>query len=58
MNNLQKFQTILNAHSIESALVDGRLYAEMSYTKDGAAYDEWQDVTNFTKADLYNWLGY
>ena len=57
MNN-NKIKSILNAHFIEYKEVNGCLLVEDNYTKDGTAFSEWIDITNWSMSQLAYWLGY
>ena len=57
MNN-NKIKRILNAHFIEYKEVNGCLLVEDNYTKDGTAFSEWIDITNWSMSQLAYWLGY
>lgn len=60
---IQRFKSILDAHSIKSIQHKDKLFALSVYTytdTDGqtACGSEWADVTDFTIKQLYDWLGY
>jgi hypothetical protein len=57
---LSTLLAILDHHSVDTELVQGRIYAATSYTvaNSSAVYDEWVDVTDFSQRGLYAWLGY
>jgi len=57
------FRLILDGHHRDHATIDGRLHAADDWTAtddNGRVYAgrDWIDVTDFTPADLYRWLGY
>ena len=49
---------ILEAHSIDFTIEDGRILAEDSYTLDGNYYTEQKDITSMSTTELFDWLGY
>lgn len=57
MTNLEKIN-VLTIHGIENIIFADQLYAletGMVYDK---PYTEWKNTTNWTKKELYEWLGY
>lgn len=48
---------VLNAHGVPCIVEDGRLYAD-SMIGNTKLFEEVVDVTDFTKDELYKWLGY
>lgn len=57
MTNLEKIH-VLTIHGIENIIFADQLYAletGMVYDK---PYTEWKNITNWTKKELYEWLGY
>lgn len=57
MNN-KKIRNILDQHHIENRESSGRVYAVNAWTQNGRYYEELEDVTDYTKSELYAWLGY
>lgn len=57
MNN-QEIKKILTAHGIDNYNENGQLYAITIYTKNGQAYEEPENVTGYTKKQLFEYLGY
>lgn len=53
-----KIIKILNAHSIDSKLVDGKVYALEVFTNNGVTSEKWVNVTNYSYKKLLYWLGY
>lgn len=53
-----KIQNILNNHSIESRIEEGRVLALAVYTFAGRTFEKWVDLTNHTMPELKFWLGY
>lgn len=53
---INKIQSILAAHGIPCRIIDGRIWADPleAHRED----PEWEDLTGFTRAELYEWLGY
>lgn len=49
---------ILDAHGIVTKTENGRLYAYEVGTINGELHIDLVDVTDFTTAELYTWLGY
>lgn len=49
---------ILELHGINYEVVNGRVIADECYTLDGNFYTEQIDITNYTKTQLLDWLGY
>lgn len=52
-----KIQSILNDHGVPNFIADGRIYAD-SMVAFTALFEEVEDLTDYTRADLYAWLGY
>lgn len=57
MNN-QEIKKILKEHCIESYIANEQIYAITIYTKDGQAYEEPENLTGYTKKQLFEYLGY
>ena len=55
---INKLTTILENHSINYEIINGRVIAEECYTLNGLSYTEKVDLTDFTFKQLCNWLGY
>ena len=51
-------ERILVDHSIEYTIENGHIIANGYYTKDGKTGCDKVDVTEYTKTQLYDWLGY
>lgn len=49
---------ILDAHSIEYHVIGGRVFAVEYFTQDGIPLADLVDVTTWSRAQLYDWLGY
>lgn len=48
----------LYTHNIDTDVREGRLYASEVVCKDGVANASWIDVTDWSRAELFAWLGY
>ncbi len=48
---------ILDLHSIPHYTKDGRIYAD-AMTAGTALFEEVEDLTDYTRSQLYAWLGY
>lgn len=55
---VQEITRILDAHSIDYEIIDNKVIADDNYTLNGVGYTDKIDLTNFTKAQLRDWLGY
>lgn len=53
----KQITTILKLHSVPYMIMDGRIYADSmeAFTE---LFSKTVDVTNYTKGQLYAWLGY
>jgi hypothetical protein len=49
---------VIDTHAIETDVRDGRLFAAEVTCKDGVASTVWIDVTDWSRAELFAWLGY
>lgn len=49
---------ILKAHCITYKIDNNRVIADDVYTQNGVTYTNTIDVTDYTKKQLYTWLGY
>ena len=56
----EKIQTILSQHYIEYVTINGHTLAESKWMdkKTGKFECEYTDVSNMSKRELYDWLGY
>ena len=54
MENLSTIRKILDEHCILTTLYNGKLYAYENANKDS----KFIDVTNWSKKQIYDWLGY
>ena len=52
---MDKIISILNQHGVYNRIVNNRIMALEAITPTG---DEWRDVTDFSNAQLYDFLGY
>lgn len=52
-----KIQTILDAHGVPNFIAAGRIFADSTgaFT---APFEEIEDLTDYTRAELFAWLGY
>ena len=55
--SIVKIQTILDAHGVPNFIADGRIWAD-SMTAHTALFEEIEDLTDCSRADLFAWLGY
>lgn len=53
----ERIAEILALHAIPYAIQDGRIYAD-TMACGTAAFKEVEDLTDFTRSQLYAWLGY
>ena len=56
--SLSNMMKILDQHSIHYKVIDERIIADNSYTLNGITHDDSIDLTDFSKKQLYYWLGY
>ena len=49
---------VIDTHGIETDVRDGRLFAAEVTCIDGVASSKWVDVTDWSRAELFAWLGY
>lgn len=57
MENVDKIARILDAHGVPYYIAAGRIYADAMLT--GAPlFAEVVDLTDYTRPELYAWLGY
>ena len=54
---LQKTAIILGSHNVPYCVKDGRIFAD-TMRVDAKPLEKIEDVTDFTKIELYEWLGY
>lgn len=52
-----KIEEILKAHNVPYYIESGRIYAD-SMAAFAAKFEEVIDLTEYTKKELYHWLGY
>lgn len=52
-----RIQAILDAHGVPNFISAGRIFAD-SMGAFTAPFEDIEDVTDFTRAELYAWLGY
>lgn len=52
-----KIQTILDAHGVPNFIAAGRIFAD-SMCDFTAPFEEIEDLTDYTRAELFAWLGY
>lgn len=54
---IDKIKSILDAHGVPNYISGGRIYADTmeAYADEFAAVE---DMTDYTQADLFAWLGY
>lgn len=53
-----RIRALLRAHNIRIRTDGGRILAESLYTLNGKLSHDWEDVTDWTPAELSAWLGY
>ena len=55
--SITQIQRILDAHGVPNFIAAGRIFADSmgAYT---APFEEIEDLTEYSPADLYAWLGY
>lgn len=52
-----KIQAILDAHGVPNFIAAGRIFAD-SMGAFTAPFEEIEDLTDYTRAELFAWLGY
>ena len=55
---IETIEKILKLHYVNTMWVDNRLYAEEEYSINGVGTSTWIDVTDWTRKEVYDWLGY
>lgn len=55
--SIVKIRSILDSHGVPNFIAAGRIFAD-SMGAFTAPFEEIEDVTDFTRAELYTWLGY
>ena len=55
---IKKLTAILENHSINYEIINGRVIAEECYTLNGLLYTDKIDLTDISLKQLYEWLGY
>ena len=55
--SIAKIRSILDSHGVPHFISAGRIFAD-SMGAFTAPFEEIEDVTDFTRAELYAWLGY
>lgn len=55
---IQELTNILNAHGITYEIADGKVIADDDYTLNGMNYTDKIDLTEISKEQLIDWLGY
>jgi len=54
---ISRIQSILNDHSVPNYIASGRIYAD-TMGACSAPFEEVEDLTDFTRPQLFAWLGY
>ena len=54
---ITKIRAILDAHGVPNFIAAGRIYAD-SMRAGTSLFEELEDLTDYTRAELYAWLGY
>ena len=55
---IQELTKILKDHGIAFEIVDGKVMAEDVYTYNGELHVDILDMTDISKEQLWDWLGY
>ena len=55
---IQELTKILEAHGITFWIEDGKVMAEDEYTYNGVLHVDILDMTDISKEQLWDWLGY
>lgn len=55
---IQELTKILEAHGITFWIEDGKVMAEDEYTYNGELHVDILDMTDISKEQLWDWLGY
>lgn len=55
--SIVKIQTILDTHGVPNFIAAGRIWAD-SMAAHTALFEEIEDLTDYTREDLFAWLGY
>lgn len=58
MMTILRIEKILSNHSIYCEIRGDRIFAANDYTQNGVFHHEMINVTNWSRAKLYAWLGY
>lgn len=54
---IHKIKSILDDHGVPNYIVNGRIYAD-SMIASTDTFEVVEDLTNYSRAKLYAWLGY
>lgn len=55
--SLAEIKSVLDAHGVPNFIADGRIYAD-SMIAHTSPFEEIEDLTDYTRAELFAWLGY
>ena len=55
--SISKIQSILDSHGVPSFISAGRIFAD-SMGAFTAPFEEIEDLTDYSRAELFAWLGY
>ena len=55
---IQELTKILDAHGITYEVAGDKVIADSDYSLNGMQYTDKVDLTDITKKQLYDWLGY
>ena len=55
---MERTKKLLEAHGIKAIIKDGRILAEDVACKDGDVTRRWVDITDWSRRQLAEWLGY
>jgi hypothetical protein len=54
---IERIKSILDSHGVPNFIAAGRIWAD-TMTAHTALFEEVEDLTDYSRADLFAWLGY
>ena len=54
---IERIKSILDSHGVPNFIAAGRIFAD-SMSAFTAPFEEIEDLTDYTRAELFAWLGY
>ena len=55
---IKEIKTALNSHSIRYTATDYSVFAKNEWTEQGMRYMSYLDVTEYSRKELQEWMGY